>query len=178
MEGRRVAVVEGCRTPFCKAGTAFRDMRPSQLGTIAVRELIARAELDPAEVDELIFGTVLPSILEPNVAREVVLGAGLPASVPAYTVGRACASSNQAITSGVDIIARGYGDVVIAGGVEILSDVPMLLSKRLRDALLKASRAKGLPAKLSALASVRPKDLAPIVPAIAEPSTWRPPPAC
>ncbi len=171
MEGRRVAVVEGCRTPFCKAGTAFRDMRPSQLGTIAVRELIARAELDPAEVDELIFGTVLPSILEPNVAREVVLGAGLPASVPAYTVGRACASSNQAITSGVDIIARGYGDVVIAGGVEILSDVPMLLSKRLRDALLKASRAKGLPAKLSALASVRPKDLAPIVPAIAEPST-------
>ena len=171
MDGRRVAVVDGCRTPFCKAGTAFRDMRPSQLGTIAVRELIARAELDPAEVDELVYGTVVPSIQEPNVAREVGLAAGLPASVSAVTVGRACASANQAITSAADIIARGYGDVVIAGGTEVLSDVPMLLSKSLRDALLAASKAKGLPGKLKALAAVRPRDLAPVMPAIAEPST-------
>jgi acetyl-CoA acyltransferase len=169
--GRRVAVVEGCRTPFCKAGTSFRELSPVQLGTIAVRELVSRADLDPAEVDHLVYGTVVPSIQAPNVAREVGLSAGLPASVPAFTVGRACASANQAITSGAEAIARGYADVVVAGGVEVLSDVPMLLSRRLREALVRASKARGLPAKLGALAAVRPRDLAPVVPAIAEPST-------
>jgi acetyl-CoA acyltransferase len=169
--GRRVVVVDGCRTAFCKAGTSFRDQSPVQLGTIAVRELVGRADLDPAEVDHLVYGIVVPSILAPNVAREVVLAAGLPASVPAFTVGRACASANQAITSGAEIIARGHADVVIAGGVEILSDVPMLLSRKLREALVAASKARSLPAKLAALAAVRPRDLAPVVPAIAEPST-------
>ena len=169
--GRRVAVVEGCRTPFAKAGTALRDLSPSQLGTIAVRELVSRADLDPAEVDELIYGTVVPSIQAPNVAREVGLAAGLPPNVPAYTVGRACASASQAIANGADAIARGYADTVVAGGVEVLSDVPMLLSRRMRDALVAASRAKSLPAKAAALAAIRPRDLAPIAPAIAEPST-------
>jgi acetyl-CoA acyltransferase len=169
--GRRVAVVEGCRTPFAKAGTVLRDLSQSQLGTIAVRELVSRADLDPAEVDELIYGTVVPSIQAPNVAREVGLGAGLPPSVPAFTVGRACASSSQAIASGADSIARGYADVIVAGGVEVLSDVPMLLSRRLRDALVAASKAKGLAARAAALASIRPRDLSPIAPAIEEPST-------
>lgn len=169
--GRRVAIVAGCRTPFAKAGTVFSDMTPVQLGTVAVRELINRAELDPADVDELVYGTVVPSILEPNVAREVTLSAGLPPSVPAYTVGRACASANQAITSAAEAIARGYSDVVIAGGTEVLSDVPMLLSKRLRDALIRAAKARAMPDKLKALAGVRLRDLAPTTPAIAEPST-------
>jgi acetyl-CoA acyltransferase len=164
-------IIQGCRTPFLKAGTDFRDMSPVQLGTVAVRELLARADLDPAEVDHLIFGTVVPSIQAPNVGREVGLAAGLPPSVPAFTVSRACASSNQAIASGVEMIEHGYADVVIAGGVEILSDVPMLLSRPLREALLKASKGRSMPAKLRALSEVRPKHLAPVVPAIAEPST-------
>jgi acetyl-CoA acyltransferase len=166
----RIAVIDGCRTPFLRAGTQFRDMSSAQLGTIAVRDLIARTGIDPADVGHLVFGTVLPSIQAPNVAREVGLSAGLPASVPAFTVGLACASANQAIVSAAEIIDRGHAAVAIAGGVEILSDVPMLLSKRLRETLVAASKAKGT-AKLRALASVRPRDLAPIVPAIAEPST-------
>ncbi|MGH7504772.1 MAG: acetyl-CoA C-acyltransferase FadI [Longimicrobiales bacterium] len=169
--GRRVAIVDGCRTPFCKAGTDLSHMTAVQLGTIAVRELIGRAELDPAEVDDLVYGTVVPSIQAPNVAREVGLSAGLPPSVPAFTVGRACASANQAITSAAESIARGYTDIAVAGGVEVLSDVPMLLSRRLRDTLLKASKARGMPAKLGALAAIRPRDLAPVAPAIAERST-------
>lgn len=169
--GRRVAIVDGCRTPFCKAGTVFGDMSAAELGTIVVRELLNRVDLEPALVDELIYGNVVPSIREPNVAREVGLAAGLPATVPAYTVNKACASANQAITAGADSIARGYSDVVIAGGVEILSDVPMLLSRNLRDALVTASRAKTPTAKLKSLAGVRPRDIVPIAPAIAEPST-------
>jgi len=169
--GRPVVVVDGCRTPFCKAGTSLSDMTPVQLGTVAVRELLARTELSGDEVDELVYGTVVPSILAPNVAREVGLSAGLPPSVPAFTVGRACASSSQAITSAAETIARGYADVIVAGGVEILSDVPMLLSKRLRNALAAAAKARRMPDRLRALAGVRPRDLAPTVPAIAEPST-------
>ncbi|CAN5703330.1 acetyl-CoA C-acyltransferase FadI [soil metagenome] len=169
--GRRVAVIAGCRTPFARAGTELSRMSPVQLGTVAVRELINRAELDPAVVDHLIFGTVVPSIAAPNVAREVSLEAGLPATVPSFTVSRACASSNQAITSGAEMILAGQAEVVVAGGVEVLSDVPMLLSRSLRDALLSASKAKSLGARAKALAGIRPKHLAPITPAIAEPST-------
>jgi acetyl-CoA acyltransferase len=169
--GRRVAIVEGCRTPFSKAGTSFRSVSPVELGKIAVRELLGRADLDPAEVDEIVYGTVVPPIQAPNVAREVGLAAGLPASVPAYTVSRACASSNQAITSAADTITRGYADIVVAGGVEVLSDVPMLLSRRLRDSLLGASKAKTLTDRVRSLAQIRPRDLAPVAPAIAEPST-------
>lgn len=168
---RRVAVIAGCRTPFARAGTALSQMSPVQLGTVAVRELINRAELDTSIVDGLIFGTVVPSILAPNVAREVTLEAGLPPTVQAFSVGRACASSNQAITSAAESILHGYGDVYVTGGVEILSDVPMLLSRSMRDALLSASKAKTVGGRAKALAGIRPKDLAPITPAIAEPST-------
>jgi acetyl-CoA acyltransferase len=146
-------------------------MSPVQLGTVAVRELINRAELDTSIVDGLIFGTVVPWIPAPNVAREVTLESGLPPSVQAFSVSRACASANQAITSAAEAIMHGYGDVYVTGGVEILSDVPMLLSRSMRDALLSAAKAKTLAARAQALASIRPKDLAPITPAIAEPST-------
>jgi len=169
--GRRVAIVDGCRTPFAKAGSYFRDMSPTQLGTVAVRELLSRADLDPNTVDELVYGVVVPSIDAPNVAREVGLASGIPPAKPAFSVSRACASANQAITSAADQIQRGHAQVVIAGGVEVLSDVPMLLSKKLRDALLTASKAKTVTQRVAALAGVRPKDLAPRTPAIAEPST-------
>jgi acetyl-CoA acyltransferase len=167
----RVAVIQGCRTPFARAGSELAQMSGVQLGTVAVRELINRAEIDPKLVDHLIFGAVVPSIAAPNVAREVALEAGLPPSVPAFTVSRACASANQAITSAAETILNGYADVIIAGGTEVLSDVPMLLSRSLRDALVSASRAKSVGARVKALAGVRPKHLAPLTPAIAEPST-------
>jgi len=169
--GRRVAVVAGCRTPFAKAGSVFRDMTAVQLGTLAVRELLSRAELDPLEVDELVYGTVVHAVTAPNIAREVGLGAGLPPSVPAFTVSRACASANQAITTAADSIARGYADVVIAGGAESLTDIPILFSKKLRNRLVAASRAKTPMQRVHAFAGLRPRELAPVTPAIAEPST-------
>jgi acetyl-CoA acyltransferase len=107
----------------------------------------------------------------PNIAREIVLGTGLPRKIPAHSVSEACASANQAITSGSDMIARGYADVVIAGGAESLSDVPILFSKKFADALVSASKQKSLTGKLGAFSKIRPKDLAPDAPAIAESST-------
>jgi acetyl-CoA acyltransferase len=166
-----VAIVDGVRTPFAKSGSAFKNLTAIDLGINAVRELVNRANLEGNQINELVYGTVVHSVTAPNIAREVGLGAGLSAAVPAYTVSRACASANQAITNAADSIARGYADVVIAGGAEVLSDIPMLLGRRLRNALLVAARAKTLGAKARALAGIRPRDLAPITPAIAEPTT-------
>jgi acetyl-CoA acyltransferase len=169
--GRRVAIIDGCRTPFARSGTLFKDLSAVELGKVAVRELIARSELDVKEVDHLVYGTVVQSVKEPNIAREVVLGAGLPPSVPAFTVGRACASSNQAITSGAEKIALGLAEVVIAGGAESLTDIPILFSPEMRNALVRASKARTLPERLKAFRAIRPRHLAPIAPAIAEPTT-------
>ena len=169
--GRRVAIVEGCRTPFAKSGSAFKDMTAIELGILAVRELIARAGIRPDEVDEMVYGTVIHSVLAPNIAREVALGAGLPADAPAFTVARACASANQAITSAADVIARGYADTIVAGGAESLTDIPIMYSKSLREILVAAAKAKTPGRKIAALMRVRPKHLAPVTPAIAEPST-------
>ena len=169
--GRRVAIVDGCRTPFAKSGTDFRNLSAVELGKVSVRELISRSNLDVEEIDHLIYGTVVQSVEEPNIAREVGLGSGIPATVPAFTVGRACASSNQAITSGAEPIALGLADVVVAGGAESLTDIPILFSDEMRDALVAASKARTLPDRLKAFASIRPGHLKPIAPAIAEPTT-------
>jgi acetyl-CoA acyltransferase len=168
---RRVAIVEGCRTPFARSGTVFREMSAIELGKVSVRELIARAELDVEEIDHVVFGTVVQSVQEPNIAREVTLGSGIPPSVPSFTVARACASSNQAITSAAEHIALGHADVAIAGGAESLTDIPILFSPEMRNAMVRASKAKSLPERIKAFASIRPAHLAPITPAIAEPTT-------
>jgi len=169
--GRRVAVIAGCRTPFCKAGTALKDARAVDLARHAARELIERTSLNGADVDEVIFGQVVPSALVPNVGREVSLLPQLPKEIPAYSVNRACASATQAIASGHDQIVLGHADVVIAGGAEALSDIPILASRRLADILVEASKAKSLGARLRTFAKIRPRDLIPVAPAIAEPST-------
>lgn len=167
----RVAVVAGLRTPFAKSGTHYAHLSALDLGKIVVSELVQRTGIDPNEVQELVFGNVIPSVKAPNIAREIVLGTGLPRRIPAYSVSKACASANQAITSASDMIARGYADVVIAGGAESLSDVPILFSKKFADALVSASKQKSLSGKLAAFSKIRPKDLAPDAPAIAESST-------
>jgi len=169
--GRRVAIVAGCRTPFAKSGTVLKDVGAVELARLATRELLERTEIAPAEVDEVVFGQVVPSALAPNVAREVSLLPQLPRTVPAYSLNRACSSSGQAVAEAYDQIVLGHADVVIAGGTESLSDVPILHSKRFAEVLVQASRAKTLRARLAAFARVRPRDLVPVAPAIAEPST-------
>ena len=169
--GRRVAIVRGIRTPFAKAGTVLKELSATQLGKLAVVELLQRAEIDPHTVQALAFGTVVPSVQAPNIAREVSLIPMLPKGVEAFTVSRACASANQAITDAADQIALGHYDVMVAGGAESLSNVPILHSPGFAEAMVAASKAKSLPAKVQALARIRPRDLVPIAPAIAEPTT-------
>lgn len=168
---RRVAVIAGFRTPFCKAGTQLKDVRGVDLARHAARELVERTNLDGRDVDEIIFGQVVPSPLVPNVAREVSLLPQFPQEIPAYTLNRACASGTQAVSAAHDQIALGHADVVIGGGVESLSDIPILASRRLADILVEASKAKSLGARVRTFTKVRPRDLIPVSPAISEPST-------
>jgi acetyl-CoA acyltransferase len=169
--GRRVAIVAGVRTPFLKSGTAFRDVTAVALARHAARELLFRSEVDGREVDEVIFSQVVPSVLSPNVAREVSLLPQFLPSVPAYTLNRACASSAQAMANAADQIALGHADTILAGGVETLSDIPILHSRRFSRVLVDASRAKTLGGRVAAFGRARPRDLVPVTPAIAEPST-------
>lgn len=169
--GRRVAIIAGVRTPFAKAGTVLKDLTAIDLGKRCVAELIQRTELDGTQVDALIYGTVVPSVIAPNIAREVSLMPMLPKGVQAFTVGRACASANQAITDGADQIALGHAHVVIAGGAESLSNVPILHSRTMAEKLVALSRSKSAAASAKIVSSIRPRDLVPITPAIAEPTT-------
>ncbi len=169
--GRRVAIVAGVRTPFARSGTVLKALSAIELGRMCVAELLQRADLPGGEVEALVFGTVVPSVLAPNIAREVSLIPHLPKGVQAHSVSRACASANQAITDGADQILLGHVDVVVAGGAESLSHVPILHSEGFANALVAASRAKTLGQRVAALASIRPRDLVPVTPAIAEPTT-------
>ena len=169
--GRRVAIVDGVRTPFTRSGTAFKSLSAIELGKLCVAELIQRTNLSGKEVEALVFGTVVPNVIAPNIAREISLMPLMPKGVQAFSVSRACASANQAITDAADQIVLGHIDVAIAGGAESLSNVPILHSQGMSEALVLASKAKTFTGRVKALARVRPKDLVPITPAIAEPTT-------
>lgn len=169
--GRRVAVVAGCRTPFCKAGTDLKGISAVDLAKHATVELIHRANLDGHAVDEMFFGQVVPNPLVPNLAREVSLLPQFPKHIPAASINRACASANAAIVDGSSQIALGNAHVVIAGGAENLSDIPILHSRRFSDLLVGLSKAKSFGDRLRLATTFRPRDLVPVTPAIAEPST-------
>jgi acetyl-CoA acyltransferase len=168
---RRPVVVAGLRTPFARSGTVFRDVTAVALARRATQELLLRSGIPGDEVDEVAFGQVVASPLAPNVGREVSLLPQLPRTVPAFSVNRACASGAQAVTYAADQIVLGHADVVLAGGVESLSDIPILHSHRFSQILVDASKARTLGQRLALFAKVRPRDLVPVSPAIAEPST-------
>jgi acetyl-CoA acyltransferase len=132
--------------------------------------VLARSGLRGEDVDHLVFGTVVHDTQAPNIAREVGL-AVLPKTVPACTVSRACASANQAITDATQLIEVGQAEVVIAGGSESLSHIPITVSDRLSKSLVTASKGKTLGQRLAPFTRMRPKDLIPVTPAIAEPTT-------
>ena len=166
----RAAIIAGVRTPFARSGSDLKDLSAVELGTLAVRALMNRSGVPGEDVDHLVYGTVVHNPHAPHIAREVGL-ATLPKTVTAATVSQACASSNQAIADGVNLIERGYADVVVAGGAESLSHIPITIKQSLAEPLIATAKAKSLGARLTALARIRPKDLVPNFPQIAEPST-------
>lgn len=170
-KSNRVAIVYGLRTPFIKSGTLFKSLSSLDLGKIVTVELLNRTEIDPEDIDKVIFGTVLPSIKTSNLAREISLGSGVPVTTPAFTVTSACASATQAFTDGVSAIISGESEVVLVGGVESISDFPVLFSKSFRNMLFDSSKGKNILQKAKPFLKMGVGDIAPDVPAIAERST-------
>jgi acetyl-CoA acyltransferase len=169
--GGRVAIVDGCRTPFAKAGTVFRDMNVVDLAALCAGELVTRTGISGDDIDVSIFGCVIPALDAPNLGREVVFRISLPDHIPGSTVNLACASSNRALTSAAEAILVGQAEVALVGGAESLSNVPIRLSRNAAHRLMELDKAKSPGRKISVLSKVRPKDLVPEAPAIAEYTT-------
>ncbi len=169
--GGRVAILAGARTPFAKSGSELRELDAIDLAGIAAAEAVARSGVDPSEIGAAIFGVVIPPLDGPNLGREAVFRAALPSSLTGTTVNLACASANRAITTGVESILQGEHEVVLAGGAESLSNVPLQFGRAAAERFMALSKARGLGARLSILASFRLRHFAPVPPAIAERST-------
>jgi acetyl-CoA acyltransferase len=167
----RVAVVGAVRTPFVRSFGVFERETPLSLSIRPATEVIARSGANASDIDEVIWGAVVPQTKNPNIARDIVLFAGLPKSIAGYTLNRACASSLQAVQLAADAIKSGRNKMVLAGGVEVLSDVPITFSDEARRFLTRLSRTKNIKEKLMMLGEFNPKAFLPKPPALAEPFT-------
>jgi acetyl-CoA acyltransferase len=140
---RDVVIIDGTRTPFAKSGTKLAGVHPAELGRSALRELIARTNLDVKIVDEVIVGNTGNPVDSVNIGRVVALNAGIPLSTSAYTVHRNCASAMESISHGYEKIRSGTMDVIVAGGTENMSQMPTLLPPKIQAIFNKLFTAKG-----------------------------------
>src|SRR6516164_8103811 len=139
-KSERLVIVDGVRTPFCKAGTELAGFGADELGRVAVNGLLTRTGLDPELVDEVIFGCVAQPVDAANVARVIALRAGIPESVPALTVQRNCASGCEALTIAQEKLRAGRGSVFIVGGAESMSNIPLLYNQAATEKFGRLSR--------------------------------------
>jgi len=157
----RMVIVDGVRTPFCKSGTDLSAFSADDLGRIAVNALLTRTGLDPALVDEVIFGCVAQPMEAANIARVIALRAGIPESVPAATVHRNCASGFEAFTTAYERMAAGRGSIYIVGGTESMSHVPLLFQEATARKFTDLAKSKSTAQKLGALSAFRVADFEP-----------------
>ncbi|MFV0252972.1 MAG: acetyl-CoA C-acetyltransferase [Beutenbergiaceae bacterium] len=167
----QAAIVGANRIPFGKAGGAYANASNLDLLTAALTGLVARYGLAGQRLGEVTAGAVLKHSRDFNLTREAILGASLSPQTPASDVQRACATSLEATWAIANKIALGQIEAGIAGGVDSTSDAPIVVSDRLRRTLLQLNRAKTLPQRVKVLTRLRPADLAPVAPDVAEPRT-------
>lgn len=170
-QGDRIAIVSGLRTPFARQATAFHGIPAIDLGNMVVSELLARSEIPPEVIEQLVFGQVVQMPAAPNIAREIVLGTGMSVHTDAYSVSRACATSFQAVANVAESLMAGTIRAGIAGGADTSSVLPIGVSKNLGRTLVDVSKARTLGQRLKLFSRLRPRDLLPVPPAVAEYST-------
>ena len=170
-QGDRIAIVSGLRTPFARQATVFHGIPAVDLGKMVVGEMLARSEIPPEIIEQLVFGQVVQMPEAPNIAREIVLGTGMSVHTDAYSVSRACATSFQAVANVAESLMAGTIRAGIAGGADSSSVLPIGVSKTLARTLVDANKARTLGQKLKLFSRLRLKDLSPVPPAVAEYST-------
>jgi acetyl-CoA acyltransferase len=173
--GRNVVVVSGVRLPFAQASTIYQDEMAVDLQRLAITGLINQTALPKDAVDYVICGNVIQEVRTSNIAREAAINAGLPYNVGAHTVAQACISANAAIATGAAAIQTGHADIVIAGGVETFSDVPIRLPRTIRQKLITLPKAMKKGGTIGAvrhmLKGLKMKDISLETPAIANYTT-------
>jgi acetyl-CoA C-acetyltransferase len=168
---RRVAILGGARIPFARANGAYMEAGNQQMLTAAMKALVEKYDLNNQKLGEVAAGAVIKHSRDWNLARECTLGSGLDPATPAYDLQRACGTSLSAVAQLANRIALGEIDCAIAGGADSASDIPLSYSPRLQRTVLSMARGKTWGDKLSSIGSLRPWDLAPASPGIAEPRT-------
>ena len=158
-----LTIVSGARTPFAKAFTSLSEVSAVELGCAAIADTLRRASSSPAQIDEVIMGNVSGPPDAANIARVIALQSEIPIDRIAHTVNRNCASGMEAILSGWHAIHESRAELVVAGGTESMSQVPLLFSQESAGLWLRLSRAKSLGQRLKILASFRPRHFKPVV---------------
>jgi acetyl-CoA acetyltransferase family protein len=159
---RPVVIVDGVRTPFCRSWGVLQGMPADELARLALGEAMARIDLDPAVLDEVIVGNIAQPAESTTVARVAALKAGVPRRVPAFTINQNCASGMQAIAIARDRIAAGMADVILVGGVESMSRIPFQFGYAFTELMMRLRRAKGPLGRAAVLAGARPRHFKPI----------------
>jgi acetyl-CoA acetyltransferase family protein len=163
VSGRRdVVIVDGVRTPFCKSWGVLNDVAADELCRVVLAEAMARVDLDPEVVDEVIVGNIAQPAESTTLARVAALKAGVPRRVPGFTVNQNCGSGIEAIATAYHRIESGLADVLLVGGVESMSRIPFQLGQSFTDRLMALRRARGPAGRLAALLRFRMRDLEPI----------------
>lgn len=160
---KSVVIVDGLRTPYAKMGTAFNDIPAHELGAIVLKEFLERLELNPAEINEVIFGNVAQPPEATNIARNIALLAGIPENIPAFSVQRNCSSGMQAISDAWYRIQAGDGDTYICGGVESMTKIPLLWNDAATRWFGAMFKAKSVGKKVGTMAGFKMKFLTPVV---------------
>jgi len=159
----RIAVISGLRSPMGKAGGALKNISASDLGAGIAKEVILRSKIDVNLIDEVIIGNVAQPADSANIARVIALKAGVNERVPAFTVHRNCASGMEAFTSAFVRINAGYGNLMLVGGAESMSNIPLFYGKKMTETFAKLSKAKTLIEKIKVVKGFRLKDLTPTI---------------
>ncbi len=163
MNSQRIAVIGGFRSPMGKAGSSLKNISASDLGARILKEVVIRSKIDPKVIDEVIIGNVAQPADTANIARVIALKADLPENIPAFTVHRNCASGMEAFTSAISKIRNGESDVIAVGGVESMSNIPLLYGKQMTEIFSRLFRAKTLSQRLGVISKFRLKYLKPII---------------
>lgn len=159
----RIAVVSGYRSAMGKAGGVFKNLKADELGAKVLREVLVRSNIDVNKIDEVIIGNVANPSHCANISRVIALKAGVPEFVPAFTVHRNCASGMEAMTTAMSKIQNKEAEIIVAGGVESMSDIPLLYGKKMTEFFANLAKAKTFSQKLSVIFSFRISFLKPII---------------
>ena len=168
---RRVAIVGGSRIPFARSHGAYAREGNAEMLTAALQGVVSRFGLDGVRLGEVAAGAVIKHSRDFNLARECVLGTTLDPHTPAFDLQRACGTSLEAAIGIANKIALGQIDVGIAGGVDSVSDPPVVYGREYQQILLRAFRARSLGARLAPFLSLRPRHFKPVIPDASEPRT-------